>query len=697
MKVQKKKKKDKLNVINKITIFIVTFIVLFFTLITSVISPKYSLEAGDIAKNDIKAPREIQDKIATEEKYEQVKKSIDPKYTKDEKVKKKIIEDVDLLFTVLKDLKASLSDNNFKIDELKNKTNIDLPNEVWIELLELTDDNQKELQSNLVSAISEIYDNNNIESKNVELQSAVKAILSKLDNSNLSQRSKALGSAIVQSNNFIKPNFFEDEKVKEKLENEALKNVEPVIIKKDQLIVKYGEPVTENQIEVLKELGLLNNNSSIQWRLYLSLGVLILSVLILQWYYIYRFCNSIYRDNRTLILINGLNCISVILARIIGIASPFLIPFTAVPLLMTLLVNYKVSLVVNTLNIILLSCSLGFNVEAIILAIVNTIMGAIVLKKVQNRNNIFYSTILILIVNVICTLTIGSILSNNFVVVLKRGGFAAVGSITSVVLTVGLLPFLEVTFNIVTVMKLLELANPNQPLLKRLLVEAPGTYYHSILVANLSEVASEEVGANSTLARVGAYYHDIGKMKRPYFFKENQMGTENPHDKIAANLSALIITSHVKDGMQLAKEYKLPLSIQEIIQQHHGNTLVKYFYITAKNAAENDEEIKEEDFRYPGPIPRSKEAAIVMLADSTEAAVRSLKDFSSEGVKAMVDKIFKDKLNDGQLNGCDLTFLDLEKIKKAFLKTLTGMYHQRIEYPEDKRMLKNEESRNDIR
>ena len=149
----------------------------------------------------------------------------------------------------------------------------------------------------------------------------------------------------------------------------------------------------------------------------------------------------------------------------------------------------------------------------------------------------------------------------------------------------------------------------------------------------MAEVAAEEVGANSTLARVGAYYHDIGKIKRPYFFKENQMGTDNPHDKIAANLSALIITSHVKDGMQLAKEYKLPLSIQEIIQQHHGNTLVKYFYITAKNSAENEEDIKEEDFRYPGPIPRSKEAAIVMLADSTEAAVRSLKDFSSEGLR----------------------------------------------------------------
>ncbi|NLP27357.1 MAG: HDIG domain-containing protein [Clostridiales bacterium] len=696
MKLQKKRKKDKLNAINKISVFILTFIVLFFTLITSLISPKYSLEAGDIAKDDIKAPREVQDKIATEEKYQQVRDSINPQYTKDNEAKSKIIDSVDLLFVTLKDLSGSASDNNFKISQLKSRTNIKLDNELYMKLLDLTDDEQKELQNTLVSAISEVYDKSNIENNNEDLQNAVNDILNKLDKTNLSQKLKAIASSIVQSKNFVKANFFLDEKATEKLENEALKHVDPVIIKKDQLIVKYGEPVTDNQIEVLKELGLLNDNSLIQWRLYLSLGVLIFGVMILQWYYLYRFSKSIYKNNKTLILISGLNCISVILARIIGIASPFLIPFTAVPLLMTLLVNYKVSLVINTLNIILLSCSLGFNVEAIILAIVNTVMGSIVLKKVQNRNNIFYSTIIIIIVNTICILSIGTILSNNFVEVLKRGGFTAVGSITSVVLTIGLLPFFEVTFNIVTVMKLLELANANQPLLRRLLVEAPGTYYHSILVANLAEVAADEVGANSALARVGAYYHDIGKIKRPYFFKENQMGAENPHDKIAANLSALIIISHVKDGVQLAKDYKLPLSIQEIIQQHHGNTLVKYFYITAKNSAENEEDVKEEDFRYAGPIPSSKEAAIIMLADSTEAAVRSMKDRSSEAVKTMVDNIFKDKLNDGQLNGCNLTFLDLEKIKKAFLKTLTGMYHQRIEYPEDKRMLKAEGNKNDI-
>ena len=231
MKLQKKRKKDKLNAINKISVFILTFIVLFFTLITSLISPKYSLEAGDIAKDDIKAPREVQDKIATEEKYQQVRDSINPQYTKDNEAKSKIIDSVDLLFVTLKDLSGSASDNNFKISQLKSRTNIKLDNELYMKLLDLTDDEQKELQNTLVSAISEVYDKSNIENNNEDLQNAVNDILNKLDKTNLSQKLKAIASSIVQSKNFVKANFFLDEKATEKLENEALKHVDPVIIK----------------------------------------------------------------------------------------------------------------------------------------------------------------------------------------------------------------------------------------------------------------------------------------------------------------------------------------------------------------------------------------------------------------------------------------------------------------------------------
>ena len=203
------------------------------------------------------------------------------------------------------------------------------------------------------------------------------------------------------------------------------------------------------------------------------------------------------------------------------------------------------------------------------------------------------------------------------------------------------------------------------------------------MVANLAEAAAELVGGNPVIARVGAYYHDIGKTKRPYFFGENQIGRDNPHDKITPNLSTLIILSHTKDGLEMAKEQKIPKVIQDIIVQHHGTTLVKYFYFKAKKEAENPDEIKEEDFRYPGPIPNTKESGILMLADSVEASVRSITDPTKGKIEEMVNNIINDKLNNRQLVDCDLTLKDVEIIRKSFLKTLDGIYHHRIEYPSE--------------
>ena len=247
-------------------------------------------------------------------------------------------------------------------------------------------------------------------------------------------------------------------------------------------------------------------------------------------------------------------------------------------------------------------------------------------------------------------------------------------------------------FNEVTTLKLLELSNPNNPLLKKLLMEAPGTYHHSMLVANLAEMAAEEVGANSVITRIGCYYHDIGKIERPYFFGENQMGGDNPHNNITPNLSTMIIKSHVKDGLELAKKHNLPKVIQDIIAEHHGKTLVKYFYYTMKNNSENPDEIKIEDYMYEGPIPSSKEAGIVMLSDSVEAAVRSIKEPNKDKINEMVNSIMDDKLSSGQLNNCDLTLKDIEKIRTCFLTTLNGIYHHRIEYPKEKIKDLNDES-----
>ncbi|MTK11397.1 MAG: HDIG domain-containing protein, partial [Clostridiaceae bacterium] len=408
-----------------------------------------------------------------------------------------------------------------------------------------------------------------------------------------------------------------------------------------------------------------------QWYVYISLSIVILLVIGLEWFYLSRYHSSIYNNTNKLIMINVLSCISILLARTFSVVSPFLIPLACIPMLFTLLVNHKISLTINMLNCILISGAVNFNIEITALAIVNAVIGAIILKKMQQRNDILYSCLYIAVIDVIFTFSLGLLLSNNVVDVTKRAMYSCIASILSGVLTIGFLPFLESTFDIVTTIKLLELSNPNNPLLKRLLIEAPGTYHHSILVGNLAEVAAEEVGGNPVLARVSAYYHDAGKIKRPYFFKENQLGNDNPHDKITPNLSTLIITSHVKDGVELSREYKIPKVIRDIIEQHHGTTLVKYFYITAKNSSEKPEDVNEEEFRYPGPKPETKEAAIIMLADSVEAAVRSINEPTKSKIEEMVNNIIKDRLNEGQLDNCDLTLKDINIIKYAFLKVLT--------------------------
>lgn len=672
---------------NRILTFILTAIFIYSVLCTSLVTKRYSLKEGDIARVDIKAPREVKDNISTEARVQQAVNSVPIQYSKKTEVKTETINRINNFFNGLLKVKDASGDDREKLQTLKSSSAISLSDEDCSTLLKLGKDDIKIVQDFLDKTMSELYDNNNISDNSQkdnldDIKKAQESILFTISSSKISKSLKDITVTIANSQ--ISPNFFYDKEKTEELKSEAIKKVPPVMIKKDQIIVKEGEPITKYQVEILKDLGLLNDNSHFQWYVYISLCIVILIVMALEWFYLYRYQKDIYLNTNKLIMINILVCIAILLARAVSVVSPFLIPLACIPMLLTLLVNDKVSLTLNVLNCILISGAVDFNIEMTALAIVNSVIGAIILKKMQQRNDILYSCLYISAINVIFTFSLGFLLSNNVVDVAQRAMYSCIASILSGILTIGLLPFLESTFDIVTTIKLLELSNPNNPLLKRLLFEAPGSYHHSILVGNLAEVAAEEVGGNPVLARVASYYHDVGKIKRPYFFKENQLGNDNPHDKITPNLSTLIITSHVKDGVELSKEYKIPKIIRDIIEQHHGTSIVKYFYVTAKNSSEKPENIDEEEFRYSGTTPETKEAGIIMLADSVEAAVRSISEPTKSKIEEMVEKIIKDRLNEGQLDNCDLTLKDINIIKNSFLKVLTGIYHQRIEYPEDK-------------
>ena len=680
--ISKKALTSKINVNGKrLGLFILTLIIAYGICATAVVPKKYNLEVGEIAKVDIKANRDAVDEKATQENIDEAVSKVEKQYASKESVEKQAKEDTISFFDKIVELKKGETKEEDIVKDLSKINDTGLKESDFKLLSTMSVEILSQIKSSSLNVLDKVYSKTINEDKEEDLDNAKITVSNEIDQLNYDSKTKVLMKTFI--NNKVKPNLVYDKDNTEQAIKDVEKNVAKVTIKKNQTIVKEGEQVTERQIEILNELGLLNDsNNYTSIIMYIILFFFVFLIIALHALYIYRYHKKIYNSMNQLKLISSLIIINLLLARGLSLINPFLIPISTVPLLLTLLSNYRLSIVISVFNSILVAGVVDFDPEIIILSIVISILGATSLRKMQQRNDILYASIYIALIAVILTFTTGMLLSNNMMMeVLKKSAMAATGSILSGILAVGLLPFLENTFDVVTTVKLLELSNPNNPLLKKLLMEAPGTYHHSVLVANLAEMAAEEVGGNPVLARVGAYYHDVGKTNRPYFFKENQFSKENPHDKITPNLSTLIITSHVKDGVELAKEYGVPVVIQDIIAQHHGTTLVKYFYYKAKKAAENEDDIKEEDFRYPGPIPQTKEAAIIMLADSTEAAVRSIQDPTKGKIEEMVNNIIKDKLYTNQLDNCDLTLRDLDKIRNCFLRTLNGIYHERIEYP----------------
>ncbi|WP_300383053.1 HDIG domain-containing metalloprotein [Clostridium sp.] len=665
-------------------LYIGEFLIILFLLLSVVAPKKYNLTVGEIAAVDIKAPIDTIDEAATKDKIDQIVSTVDKKYTEKSEVKTQSIYNVSRLFEKMKLEKATSKEESEKLEAVKTIEEFKLTDEEYITLINIGEEKLNDMNKSISDILELVYKDNIQDGNYEDIQIAKGKIDSNIEKYGYERNLEDIIKEISYSQ--IKPNLFYDkEKTEEKI-SEAKKSIEKEIIKKNQIIVKEGEPVTQSQLNILKELGLLNgDNTKGSITNFLAITVIILLVLLIQKEYIRKELPEVFKSKKNLLLINVINIITLLIAIGTNMLSPYLIPVLCGAMLITILIDSRASLVVNLTNIIFISIIIGFDPIVILISIVSVILGTVSLKKVQQRNDIIYATAYITIVVSLLTFATNILSSNNTKEILIRTTYTAIGALVSGILALGLLPFFESIFDVVTNIKLLELSNPNQPLMKKLLMEAPGTYHHSIMVANLAEAATEAIGGNPVIVRVGAYYHDIGKIKRPYFFGENQMGKENPHDKITPNLSTMIILSHVKDGIEMAKEYNIPKILQDMIVQHHGTTLVKYFYYKMKNSSENPEEVKEEDFRYPGPIPDTKEAGVLMLADGVEASVRSISEPTKEKIEEMVNNIINDKLNSNQLINCDLTLKDIDTIKKCFLKSLDGIYHHRIEYPKEKK------------
>ncbi|QOT07803.1 HDIG domain-containing protein [Paenibacillus sp. JNUCC32] len=568
-----------------------------------------------------------------------------------------------------------------------------IPEETFIKIPRLNSEDIIQMKPVAREIVSRLMLNEIVDADTARTRVAERVNTSSLNDRTAREVVQELASLTITANKFY------DEVATKNAKVEARENTPPVFIKQGDILVAKGQLITPELYELLGKNGLLKDDIN-YWP---ELGVLLLSVLLSLGILMFirqsepgkfKYNNS---QLLMLVLVYVITLITMHLTAFLQSDSQmyvgYLAPVAIGAILVTLLL--ETSLAYFSVIIFSIMASVILNVQGELFdfkfglfAAVTSCVAIFSIHRASQRSTMLKGGIMASLFGALIVFIM--LLLNNdtwtTTETLYSIGFAIAGGLLTAILVIGLMPFFEVTFGILSALKLVELSNPNHPLLRKLLTETPGTYHHSVMVGNLSEAAAEAIGANGLLCRVGSYYHDIGKTKRPIYFIENQNNMENPHDSIEPKLSKSIIVAHARDGVEMLKEYKLPKPIRDIAEQHHGTTFLHYFYHKAVRQAEEqgvEPDFTEDDFRYPGPKAQSKESAIVGIADSVEAAVRSLRKPTVEQVESMIEKIIKGRLDDHQFNDCDLTMKELDIIAKTLKETVMGIFHSRIEYPED--------------
>ena len=668
-------------------LMVVAVLVTFFSITTgSYIREKENIQVGSVATKKYVAPVDTVDTIATERLKEEARDSVSPLYKHNPYVEQESRQDVSDFFNEL-DSMLLRYDNGESLDSLLQETSFKLPVVLtysqYVSYNSLSQFDRYTFVDDIQSIIRYVYEQGVTDDGEDKACELAKERISTLS---WSDTLKEMASAIMSS--AINPNLVIDEESMEASRERKVSEVSDVIIKKNQKIVDEGEVITQDIYDRLELLNLIDNESSDN--ILPIMGSFIVSAMIFIAVSIYLYSQkrqSIYKPSEMLMLFT-IYIITVVVFRLTAHMTNFSpIPTVIFAMLTSILIDLNTALVFNVFVAVIGTFIFNGDMQYALYFVVTGTFSALFMQYTDRRNRIIFVAFGVFLVNFITRFSLALFFESGYSVnLLKDGYYSAIIGVVCLIITIGSLPIWEAVFEANTTIKLLELANPNNELLRKLMIEAPGTYHHSLMVANLAERASLDIGANATLVRVGAYYHDIGKLKYPMYFSENQMG-ENPHDNLDPYSSAKIIIQHIQNGIDIANEKRLPKSIKSIIQEHQGTTLVKYFYFKATKRY-SDEGVDEADFRYKGPIPESRESAIVMLADSVEAGVRSImKDGNDIGrADEMIKNIIKDKLDDGQLNNCDLTMKDLETIRHSFVKVFEGMYHQRVSYPKSEEL-----------
>lgn len=680
-------------------------------MLDAVAPQKYRVEPGEVSRSTITATKDVMDQVSYEAACKAARDSVSAIYRIDDEKRVSVINAVTDDFAKVEDARAqAIAQRNDWLKENPGSTaeqhqfpsafinmlignlNISCSAE---EMLVIINTNQQDIES--VAAFIKTRINSIMASglSEEELIGERNAIAAALNNeySTVSAKIKTVAERILEKE--LVANYSLDETATDEAKLAAAAEVSQgsYLYKQGQTIVRSGDIVTQAHIAMLEELGMLENEN-VDIKLYIGVALLTLTVLLILGFYIAVYEPKMIQTPKKVLMLAILTVLSVLYSALIYPYRPGLAQIAICTVLVAVLLKPRVALVSNMALSVLLGvmatsgeAAQSQGVSTLIVSLIAGTAAVYLCKKPMHRMRIMLSGLVIGVTGGLTSVFIGMVFSSEIETVLLSALWPALAGAISAVLCVGTLPVWEAVFDVLTPTKLLEITNPNQPLLRRLAIEAPGTHHHSIVVANLAESGAQAIGADIMLTRAGAYYHDVGKLAAPEAYTENQdEKLKSFHSMLLPAESAAIIRMHPTEGYELAQKYKLPKEICNIILEHHGTTLVGYFYA---KALEMFDDVNRADFMYPGPKPRSKEAAVIMLADSAEAAVRSLPDKSPECVREKINQILNDRISDGQFDECDISMLELRKLAAEFTQALSGVHHSRIEYPDLKKALED--------
>lgn len=668
----------------------VCFILFTFLMTVTISSQNYFFQKvieNGISKRDIVAQKDIKviDTKKTEQHKKEVAQNVEPILTQAED------EFITTSLLTLQNSVKKIREKNVSEDVKKDELNVlfdESGKKGLIEfLLKANDDDLQSVFDKSKITLTSVL-NVGISAKDFDNNNVTAIIRRNLPN-NVPRYQGTLIAGIL--NQIIVPNLVVDEFATEIAKKNAQNAVKPyeVVFKKSQKIVFEGEPVTKLKRDALRAAGY--NVLEVNYGGIIGFYILIAFFTFVFLQYEKNFEKQ-YFNAKYMLIMSSFTLFTALVSAVLPTGfSPYIIPIPAYTILLSIFTTPRNAFFASTILLALISIGMHWNIEVVVsFMLLNTVVMTAVSKlKFSKRSDLLITSAKISLAGI---LIVGGIyflekymMDIDNMLIFQDLGYIVINCfVISGIILLGILPIIENVFRVMTPYGLAELADHNQPLLRKLMNDAPGTFNHSLTVSHLCENAAEAIGANPVLARVGAMYHDIGKLLRPMFFVENQSfyGIENPHKSCTPRFSKMLITAHPKDGVELAKDAHLPQIINNFILQHHGTSLVSYFYNEALKE-EGAENVNEEQFRYPGPKPNMKETAILMIADAVESAVRAAKNPSNEEIDAIIDKIIKERLNDGQLSDSPLTLKDLKTIAETFSRMLRGMHHKRIKYHND--------------